>query len=175
VKLSAATATDVDAGAIAAVRTRAADRLTREYGRGAWSWGTTEKGVLRDIKSSCVLVAVSDARVFGTLRLTTSKPWAIDRAYFTDVNRPLYLVDMAVDPDVQRLGVGRFLLEQATRTARHWPADAIRLDAFDGRFTFAAALPKWAAPTIAACRTSTSSYLCSSTTLRLTSPRFMAS
>jgi GNAT superfamily N-acetyltransferase len=41
-------------------------------------------------------------------------------------------VDMAVDPDVQRRGVGRFLLEHATSTARDWPADAIRLDAFDG-------------------------------------------
>jgi GNAT superfamily N-acetyltransferase len=131
VDLSAATATDVDAGAIAEVRTRAADQLTREHGRGAWSWGTTDKGVLRDIKTSQVLVAVSDARVLGTLRLTTSKPWAIESAYFTDVKRPLYLVDMAVDPGFQRRGVGRFLLEQATLTARDWPADAIRLDAFD--------------------------------------------
>jgi GNAT superfamily N-acetyltransferase len=131
VNLSAATATDVDAGAIAAVRTRAADRLTREFGRGAWSWGTTEKGVLRDIKTSRVLLALSESRVLATLRLTTSKPWAIDPAYFTYVERPLYLVDMAVDPDVQRRGVGRFLLEQAMNTARDWPADAIRLDAFD--------------------------------------------
>jgi GNAT superfamily N-acetyltransferase len=38
---------------------------------------------------------------------------------------------MAVAPAVQRMGVGRALLEQAAAVAREWPGDAIRLDAYD--------------------------------------------
>ena len=130
-KLSVAAATDADAAAIASLRTAAAERLTREFGRGHWSSCETEKGVLRAIRSSRVLVARTENRVVGTLTLTTKKPWAIDTAYFRDVPRALYLLDMAVDPGVQRRGVGRRLVRKAVEVARTWPADAIRLDAYD--------------------------------------------
>jgi GNAT superfamily N-acetyltransferase len=70
-------------------------------------------------------------RIVATLRLATKKPWAIDTTYFTAVRRPLYLTSMAVRPRAQRKGVGRRLLQEAAAVARAWPADAIRLDAFD--------------------------------------------
>jgi GNAT superfamily N-acetyltransferase len=126
-------ATEADAAAVARVRTRAAQQLTREFGRGPWSWESSDTAALRDIQTSCVLVARGDqpGSVLGTLRLETHKPWAIDVAYFRPVQRPLYLLDMAVDPDVQRRGVGRALLAQAAEVARAWPTDAIRLDAYD--------------------------------------------
>jgi GNAT superfamily N-acetyltransferase len=38
---------------------------------------------------------------------------------------------MAVRPDYQRRGIGRLCLEHAIRRVRDWPADAIRLDAYD--------------------------------------------
>ena len=38
---------------------------------------------------------------------------------------------MAVAPQMQRKGIGRQLLTAAITTARAWPADAIRLDAYD--------------------------------------------
>jgi GNAT superfamily N-acetyltransferase len=38
---------------------------------------------------------------------------------------------MAVHPEFQRQGLGRLLLKEAEAVARAWPADAIRLDAFD--------------------------------------------
>jgi GNAT superfamily N-acetyltransferase len=38
---------------------------------------------------------------------------------------------MAVHPDFQRKRVGRLLMQEAEAVARAWPADAIRLDAFD--------------------------------------------
>ncbi len=44
---------------------------------------------------------------------------------------PRYLTGMAVHPEFQRKGVGRFLMKEAEAQARAWPADAIRLDAFD--------------------------------------------
>ena len=42
------------------------------------------------------------------------------------------MTDMAVAPRWQRLGVGRRCLEQARIIASQWPAEAIRLDAYDG-------------------------------------------
>ncbi|MGO8813849.1 MAG: GNAT family N-acetyltransferase [Terriglobia bacterium] len=43
------------------------------------------------------------------------------------------MTGMAVDPDFQHQGVGRLLLKEAEAAARAWPADAIRLDAFNAK------------------------------------------
>jgi GNAT superfamily N-acetyltransferase len=142
VKLRFTNAAESDAAALAALHRAVADHLTRQYGPGQWSGAPTENGVLRDLKRpkfARILIARSGKRIVGTLKLATKKPWAIDVAYFTKVGRPLYLTGMAVHPDHQRNGVGRVLLQQAETVAREWPADAIRLDAFDaeagaGRF-----------------------------------------
>ena len=124
-------ATLEDALAIAAVRSRAADALTEEFGAGHWSAPATEKGVLFSMRYARVLLAKRSGRILGTLRLANKKPWAIDIEYFTPVKRPIYLTDMAVDPGAQRKGVGRALIEHALDVAREWPADTIRLDAYD--------------------------------------------
>jgi GNAT superfamily N-acetyltransferase len=126
-----ATAIDGDAATIAALRTAVAQRLTLDFGQGHWSGIVTEKSVLRAVRNSRVLVAQNGSDIVGTLRLATKKPWAIDPKYFTKVERPLYLTDMAVHPAIQRHGIGRQLLEHAASAARSWPADAIRLDSYD--------------------------------------------
>jgi GNAT superfamily N-acetyltransferase len=128
-----------DAGAIAAIRVAAAAQLTAAYGTGPWSWGTSTEAVERSLRTPLVVVARAGHTVVASFRLQSRKPWAIDRAYFSTVARPLYLVDMAVDPELQRCGVGRACLAEAVRRARAWPAQAIRLDAYDapagaGRF-----------------------------------------
>jgi GNAT superfamily N-acetyltransferase len=133
-KLVLATATRSDAAELAALHTAAAQELTRRYGQGFWSSGRTERSVLSELrrpKFERILIARTRRRIVGTLRLATKKPWAIDTAYFTTATKPLYLTGMAVHPGVQGKGVGRFLLKGAEATARAWPADAIRLDAFD--------------------------------------------
>ncbi len=124
-------ATTSDAAALAAVRIAAADRLTCEFGEGHWSAHTNEASVLRDIKLSQVLAIRERGRIVGTLTLQTKKPWAIDAAYFTPCRKALYWINMAVDPNWQRSGVGRMLLDAAVTVARAFPADAIRLDAYD--------------------------------------------
>jgi GNAT superfamily N-acetyltransferase len=131
VRVRVGTAEESDAAAIAAIRSAAAERLTEAFGGGHWSGLTSERGALLAIRTSRVLVARRGTAVVGTLRLATKKPWAIDASYFTQVDRPLYLTDMAVDPRVQRSGIGRRLLEGAAAVARAWPADAIRLDSYD--------------------------------------------
>jgi len=132
--LTFAVATAEDAAEIAALRNAAAERLTRDYGPGHWSYLGTERGVLNDLrkpKFSRILLARRAGRIVATLRLATKKPWAIDTAYFSPVKRPLYLVGMAVHPAAQRKGFGRRILQEAIRAAKDWPADAIRLDAYD--------------------------------------------
>jgi GNAT superfamily N-acetyltransferase len=133
-KLVFTTATHADAPALAALHCAVAEDLTIRFGHGFWSSGQTERGVLANMrmpKFSRILLARNNRRIIGTLRLATKKPWAIDTAYFTTVTKPLYLTGMAVHPGFQQKGVGRLLMKHAENIARAWPADAIRLDAFD--------------------------------------------
>jgi GNAT superfamily N-acetyltransferase len=130
--LSVSLAGSPDAPDIASLRNQVSADLTRRFGKGHWSSAVSDAGVARGIdKTSRVLVARQHGRIVATLRLTTKKPWAIDPVYFAAVARPLYLLDMVVEPALQRQGVGRHLLSSAAEIARDWPADAIRLDAYD--------------------------------------------
>ncbi|MBZ5556017.1 MAG: GNAT family N-acetyltransferase [Acidobacteriia bacterium] len=131
-RLTLTDAEQKDAAAIAALLADTARHLTATFGQGHWSNIPTERIVLRSMRESRVFVARDAAgRIIATLRLTAKKPFAIDRAYFTQVKRPLYLLDMAVDVSRQRTGIGRQCMDEAARIAREWPADAIRLDAYD--------------------------------------------
>jgi GNAT superfamily N-acetyltransferase len=122
-----------DAAALAVLHTAVADHLTGLHGTGPWSCKTSEKGVRYAMRTSRVFVARLGTELVGTLRLATKKPWAIDTSYFSACRRPLYLLAMAVTPARQRQGIGRLCLQEARRIAEAWPADAIRLDAFDAK------------------------------------------
>ncbi|HSS76553.1 MAG TPA: GNAT family N-acetyltransferase [Thermoanaerobaculia bacterium] len=127
-------ATVDDAAAIAALRTAVAQHLTVQYGKGHWSSAVSEKGVLYNLRTSRVYVARmtgDEETLVATLSFGTKKPWAIDTKYFSPCKKPLYLTNMAVVPDLQRTGIGRRFLGQARRAAEEWPADTIRLDAYD--------------------------------------------
>jgi GNAT superfamily N-acetyltransferase len=123
--------TTKDAAKLAALHTAVAEHLTGQHGNGPWSASTSEKGVLLAMRTSRVFVARQGSEIVGTLRLATKKPWAIDTSYFSKCRTPIYLLAMAVLPAMQRQGLGRRLLEEAAQIARAWPADAIRLDAYD--------------------------------------------
>jgi GNAT superfamily N-acetyltransferase len=84
------------------------------------------------MRNSKLFIAGHRNRLVATLRLATRKPWAIDASYFTPCPRPLYLLSMAVATDLQRQGLGRQCLVEAARLAQRWPAQTLRLDAFDG-------------------------------------------
>jgi GNAT superfamily N-acetyltransferase len=131
VTFTVGTATEEDAAALATLRQEVAEHLTRQFGKGHWSSYGTVKGVIHSLRTSRILIARRGPEIVATLRLVTKKPWSIDTRHFTPVKRPLYLLDMAVSPALQRHGVGRELLDAATPVARAWPADAIRLDAYD--------------------------------------------
>jgi GNAT superfamily N-acetyltransferase len=124
-------ATVDDVGVIAGLQNAAAGALTARYGTGPWSALVTEGGAALDQRDARVRLGREGSRILTVLRLATRKPWAIDVSYFTPVERPLYLTGMAVSVPHQRQGLGRLALEDAVAVARAWPAEAIRLDAFD--------------------------------------------
>lgn len=130
-RLSFREATPADAPIVVALRAATARDLTKRFGRGHWSGEPTERGTLYEMRIAQVWLARSGRAAVATFRLGTRKPWAIDRSYFTPVERPLYLTDMSVRPDYQRRGVGRRCVDEVIRIARAWPSDAIRLDAYD--------------------------------------------
>ena len=132
-KFSFSIAVQANAPELAALHNAVAADLTRQYGRGPWSSESTEKGVLFGMRHARVIVLRGGKLAVGTLRLATKKPWAIDVSYFAPVKKALYLTSMAVNPAMQRQGIGRRLLEEAVKQAGALAADAIRLDAFDAK------------------------------------------
>jgi len=130
-RISFARASVGDAPGLVVLYNAVARHLTERYGKGHWSSETSERGVLSMMRTSAVIVGRSRGRLIATFRLATKKPWAIDVKYFTPCTKPLYLLNMAVEPARQRHGVGRRCLDEAMTVARAWPADAIRLDAYD--------------------------------------------
>jgi hypothetical protein len=58
--------------------------LTRGFGQGAWSSAQSERGVLAGLRRpqfSRTVIARSNRRIAGTLRLARKQPWAIDIGY----------------------------------------------------------------------------------------------
>ena len=128
-----------DVPAIAGLHNAAAGALTARFGEGHWSSLVTERAVASSQRHARVRIGRSGTRILTVLRLATKKPWAIDVAYFTPVKRPLYLTGLTVAVTHQGKGLGRQAIDDAIAVAKGWPADAIRLDAFDadagaGRF-----------------------------------------
>jgi len=133
VRFSLQPATAADAATLAALHLAVADHLTQIHGPGPWSSKVSEKGVLYAMRTSHVYVARLGTQVVGTLRLASKKPWAIDTRFFSACRKPLYLLGMAITPARQRQGIGRRCLKEAERIAKAWPADALRLDAYDAK------------------------------------------
>src|SRR6266550_2245127 len=120
-----------DVPTIAALQNASAGALTARFGEGHWSSLGTERGAALAQRHARVRVGRFDRRIHTDLRLATKKPWAIDVSYFTPVKRPLYITGLAVSVAHQGQGLGRLAMEDAVEIARQWPADAIRLDAYD--------------------------------------------
>ena len=109
-------ATVEQAPEISALRLAVAAKLTARFGSGPWAHSSTVKGVLYDLRNSVLYVALRRGKIIATLALCTKKPWAIDRKFFTKCQRPLYLVSMAVTPELQGKGIGRLCLDEAKKS-----------------------------------------------------------
>ena len=93
-------ATEGEVLPLLALRAAVAEKLIAQHGKGPWSYTSTEKGVLLQTRTSQVFVARDDDGLIATLRLVTKKPWAIDLRYFRECRRPIYLLSMAVRPEL---------------------------------------------------------------------------
>lgn len=125
-------ATCEDAAAIAALRMAVARQLTAQHGRGTWSFAAESEWSARaDIMTSQVLIARQHGTIVATLRLSSRAPWIGEIDFFTPCRTALYLTSMAVSPKYQLQGVGRACLREVDRIASEWPAESIRLDAYD--------------------------------------------
>ena len=122
-----------DVAAMAGLQNAAAGALTARFGPGPWSSLVNERGAALALRHARVRIGSEGKRILTVLRVATKKPWAIDVSYFTPVSRPVYLTGMAVSVVHQGEGLGRMALEDACTIAAGWPADALRLDAYDGR------------------------------------------
>jgi ribosomal protein S18 acetylase RimI-like enzyme len=120
-----------DVAAIAGLQNAAAGALTTRFGPGPWSSLVDERGAALAQRHARVRIGRDGKRILTVLRLATKKPWAIDVSHFTPVKRPLYLTGIAVSVAHQGQGRGTMALEDACAVADEWPADAIRLDAYD--------------------------------------------
>lgn len=120
-----------DVAVIAGLQNAAAGALTARFGVGHWSSLVTERSAALAQRHARVRVGISRKKVLTVVRLATKKPWAIDVSYFRPVKRPLYLTGLAVSVAHQGEGLGSLAMEDALAVARAWPADAIRLDAYD--------------------------------------------
>jgi GNAT superfamily N-acetyltransferase len=122
-----------DAAEIAKLEYAVSTKLTAQHGEGPWTRNVSEKGVLFRMRQGKVFLARAKGKVIATVTLSTKKPWAIDKKYFQPVSKVLYLTSMAIAPERQRKGVGRACLKAVVKAAKEWPADAIRLDAYDSQ------------------------------------------
>ena len=126
-------ATPDDVAVIAGLQNAAAGALTARFGPGRWSSLVNERGMALAQRHARVRVGRDGRHILTVLRLAPKKPWAIDVSYFTPVRRPLYLTGMAVSVAHQGQGLGSLALADACAIAHRWPADAIRLDAYDAK------------------------------------------
>src|SRR4029079_11040522 len=102
-----------------------------QFGEGHWSSRPSRAEVVRQLRASRVLVARRDADIIGTIRLIRAMPWAIDASAFTPVERPLYVLGLAVAPEYRGKGIGRQLMDAAKEVVRATGAQALWLDAYD--------------------------------------------
>lgn len=124
-------ATPDDTAEVFALKRVIAERLTEQFGKGHWTSYGSEDGVARALETPDLWIYRDAGELIAMLRLAEKKPWAIDTSYFTACETALYLTDMAVAPGLQGRGIGRECLVEATRVAAEYPAQAIRLDAYD--------------------------------------------
>jgi predicted N-acetyltransferase YhbS len=127
--ISLATADDVKA--LAAMRAAVAEDMAGRFGPGAWSTVPSKVTVMKQMRASRVLVARRESKVVGTVRLAAARPLAFDSTAFTPVNHALYVLGLAVAPQLRNQGLGRALMDAAKETATSSGVDALWLDAYD--------------------------------------------
>jgi GNAT superfamily N-acetyltransferase len=111
----------------------AADDLTARFGQGHWSGARTMETLKAYAERGELYLIEANSTAAGTLRLTDRKIGFYHNAWFARPDDPAgYLLDMAVHPDHQRLGIGHRAMQMMERLAQQAGLQAVRLDAYQG-------------------------------------------
>jgi GNAT superfamily N-acetyltransferase len=124
-------AEEADAAELLALRHTVAAHLAAQHGRVHRTSRATVRGVLWDMRRDTMWIVRRRGKIVAALTLGTRKPWAIDVSCFEPAQRAIYLTGMMVDPAHQRRGLGRRCMDAVREIVAEWPADALRLDAYD--------------------------------------------
>lgn len=122
-----------EAAQLVAIRNACADALTERFGVGPWSSHGHLVSTRQLTREKHAFVARLDGRSVATMTLSEQRP-GVHRAdwFAAPTARACYLTGLYVLPDLQRLGVGTWMMTQADRIAREWGCVALRFDAYAG-------------------------------------------
>jgi GNAT superfamily N-acetyltransferase len=131
-KASHRLASPADAKTVQTVRALAAQDLTTRFGRGHWSSVSTVATLKRHALASQLHVVELDDEIVGTFTLNARKIPFYRKSWFANPDdSALYLTNMAVRPDMQRRGIGRWVMARIEELAREQRCGAVRFDAYD--------------------------------------------
>jgi GNAT superfamily N-acetyltransferase len=115
------------------IRLEAARAMTRRHGDGPWSRVQGLPTLRKHQAERAIVLVETDSTAAATFTLGRKKPPFYRGHWFANPKAPaVFLSNMAVIPQLQRRGIGRWCMHQAERLAGEWGAQCIRLDAFQG-------------------------------------------
>lgn len=133
VRLVVKRAAQEDAGPIAQLLEAAAQKLTEDFGEGAWSRATTLRTLRGAVEEGTLHVVCADDAIVGTFRVGATRIPFYRKEWFHNPDAPaLYLRDMAIAPGSQRKGIGRATMTEIDAIARECGLKAVRFDAYEG-------------------------------------------
>ena len=121
-----------DARSVRRVRQLAADDLTTRFGRGHWTGVSSLPTLRKHARAKQLHVVELDGEIVATFTLSPRKISFYRKDWFANPDgTALYLTNMAVRPDVQRRGVGRWIMSRIEDLAQESGCGAVRFDAYD--------------------------------------------
>jgi GNAT superfamily N-acetyltransferase len=116
-----------------AILAASGDELARLHGPGRWSETVKPAVFKRGVLTRVLYLACRQGEAVATFCLGQRRPLFYPPALFSRPEAPaVYLSSMAVAPQVQGQGIGRWCLGQAEGLAARQHLTCLRLDAYEG-------------------------------------------
>lgn len=124
--------------AISEMRAAAGNALTASLGPGNWAGSSLVPSIKERIRladptlhRSTLFVAVEDGRAVASVALSTFAPGFWKKSYWSEPKaQGLGVFALVVHPDVQRRGLGRYVMDETEALAGSRNIPFVRLDAF---------------------------------------------
>jgi GNAT superfamily N-acetyltransferase len=123
-----------DAPLVRELRVAVAEHLTREHGTGHWSQVGSVETIQDSAAAQILFVVEQGGELIGTFRLTDKKEAWYRASWFARPEaQAAYLRAMAIRPDDQRKGIGRFVMDWMEQRVQRKGLAALRFDAYDSK------------------------------------------